>query len=873
MRLPAHRLTTLSLVMALCLALAGLAVPAIAATDPTSSGHLNLTGDAAAAFVLPRDVTAVSSWTDAAHGLKYTRYQQFARPFGVHVDGAQLTVVKRGGRQVLVIGSHHAGLRVIALPAIKAAAARMIAAAGVENLVTQRSELRFDPASGRLFHLVESGGPGVALFHQVDAQTGVVIDSWNAIEGVAGDGTGVKGDTKHLAAGPMPGFGSLTSGSPGNYKMQSQDGRFETYTANGGTSVGLLVADTDNDWSSASQRAAVDAQYYAALTAAFYESRFDFDLFSVLCNDPVFADGIRSVVHYDPRPNDGKGYANAFWHPFEHFMVYGDGNSQYAAMSGAQDVVTHELTHAVTQCRGDLTYQDEPGALNEAFSDIMAASAEWDFEEGPPASAHCWLAPGQGECADWLLGEDTISDPAGTPFRDFADPQSFQQPSHYADRIYIGQSYDDGGVHFNSGIANHAFYLLVNGGRNARCSGPTDPQADCDVVVPGIGLEAAEQIFFSGFGMLESNASFCDAREKTLAAATAPLYDGPVTDLAAVDLAWAAVGRDGTDCPPLPSDFSISIASPALVAAPGDSVELAVNLTWGTESGPIDFQVEHAGPVSSATFAPPQSVNTDNNTQLSIDVEANAADGVYPVLIKATGASDTHYASAALVIDSAAPEVDVARARFVTGSTPTVGVNGTVKLNILWSATDDGSGVATARLDHSPNGSAWSPIFGPGVPTGNTDYTTTAGAHHFRLIGTDALGNSATSAPPLATTLFALHENSGAITYTKVWTQSGISNTWGGTRFVKKSGASAKLVFNGTDVIWVAQKGPKRGNAYVYIDGVRSSVSLFASSLQERRIVFAASNLTPGVHTIRIVCRGTNNRPRIDIDGLFYLNQ
>ncbi|MEP7159295.1 MAG: M4 family metallopeptidase [Chloroflexota bacterium] len=509
----AHRLTTSSLVLALSFALAGFVVPsAVAATDSAGSGRLHLTGDAAAAFVVPRDVTIASSWSDSTHDLVYTRYQQFARPFGVHVDGAQLTVVKRDGRQVLVIGSYYAALRVFALPSISALRASAIAAAGIDIAHDQRSELRFDPAAGRLFYRVESGAAGVALVHEVDATTGKVLDSWDALADAAYDGVGVKGDTKSLASGAIAGIGNLTSqpGGAGNpWKMISADGRIATYTANGGNNYinQPLVSDAnngnDNVWNATNQRAAVDAQYYAALTAAFYEDRLNFDVFAACGQaDGVFEQGLRSVVHYDPTPSNGVGYANAQWDPFAHYTIYGDGDSQTRAMSGAQDVVTHELTHAVTQCRAELDYFAQSGALNEAFSDIMAISAEWDLEE--PTNSNCRLALGQTECADWLLGEDAVIDPAMLAFRDFADPASQGQPSHFDDRLYPScnspSPYNDNcGVHYNSGIANHAFYLLVNGGRNARCSGPSDPQDDCDVVVPGIDLPHAEEIFFAGF--------------------------------------------------------------------------------------------------------------------------------------------------------------------------------------------------------------------------------------------------------------------------------------------------------------------------------------------------------------------------------------
>ena len=130
------------------------------------------------------------------------------------------------------------------------------------------------------------------------------------------------------------------------------------------------------------------------------------------------------------------------------------------------------------------------GALNEAFSDIMGTSAEYFYGTG-----------------NWSIGEDIdIYDADGDGIRSMSDPTIFGDPSHYADR-YTGTS-DNGGVHTNSGIANHWFYLLVVGGQNA------DPDRATGVNVFGIGLDAAESIAYKGFTGLTTDATFCAARRR-----------------------------------------------------------------------------------------------------------------------------------------------------------------------------------------------------------------------------------------------------------------------------------------------------------------------------------------------------------------------
>ena len=101
-------------------------------------------------------------------------------------------------------------------------------------------------------------------------------------------------------------------------------------------------------------------------------------------------------------------------------------------------------------------------------------------------------------------------------------------------RLYRGGE-DNGGVHHNSGVANQAFYLLVEGGVN-RTSG---------LRVQGLGAasrEKAEKIFYRGFtAYLTPSAAFTDARAATIQAAR-DLYGPSSVEAATVAAAWTAVG-------------------------------------------------------------------------------------------------------------------------------------------------------------------------------------------------------------------------------------------------------------------------------------------------------------------------------------------
>jgi thermolysin len=210
-------------------------------------------------------------------------------------------------------------------------------------------------------------------------------------------------------------------------------------------------------------------------------------------------------------------------------MVYGEGLPQklrdteghnWNFLAGGLDVVSHELTHGVTEFTSNLEYHDEPGALNEAFSDMMGTSVEFFFQEA-----------GQGSLkADYLLGEDVIT-PGG--LRSMQNPAAYGDPDHYSVRFTGPQ--DNGGVHINSSIPAHVYFLAIEGGRN-RVSG---------ITVTGVGganREQIEKVMYRAFAlMMPPRANFADARRITLQAAR-DLYGAGGAPERALTQAWDAVG-------------------------------------------------------------------------------------------------------------------------------------------------------------------------------------------------------------------------------------------------------------------------------------------------------------------------------------------
>jgi bacillolysin len=847
--------------------------PAASGPQSGTSGFRTLTGPAAANFRVPADVTLIRTWHDARHDLTYRRYQQFVQPFNALVDGAQLTVAERGGASVLVIGAHYPSaaatnrLLVTGKQAVdRVSVSRSLleeVPSSAKPLLVSTAQLRLDPVNSRLFQRVESGAPGVLVFHDIDAETGAVLDVWSGInEASPGMGTGAKGDRKSLK-GEDDALGTsddLTKLDGGAWKMQSVDGRILTYDAKKSWhQTGLLVITdkqkpawaNDNDWAAAYERAAVDAQFYARLTDSWYANPANvggFDFLGSCVDAPAGYGPIKILVHYDESPGDGVGYDNAFWDPTTRQFVFGDGDGfSTAPFAGGQDVVSHEMSHRVTQCRAPLRYQGQSGALNEAFSDMIAVTIEQEINEA--LSTNCRLETGQVGCSDWWVGEDSIlTSPFG--FRSLRDPDATGQPGHWDDHVCTSsQCFDNGGVHINSTIPTHAFYLMVNGGRNARCSGANDPTANCDVVVPAIPLADAAAIVFAAWGALTETATFCDAHDATVAQ-TAVLFPGSDLHRAAVELAWEAVGRGQADCHPSPAPLTVSPRY--LVIAPGHTGQMTASET---------------GLEATVTAPAVATVNPPTGSTIDIQVPADMADGIYPISV--SSASGTRHASAVLIVDGNAPQAEVTNVA-LPGS-GLISLTGIVPLNVTWTAHDAASGLASAQLEQSPDAApaSWTMVT---TGTGGTSSATVAeDTQWFRVSATDAAGNSGTSDESGAWGIGRFQE--GAAIYKGSWSALPSPQSWGSVRYSTDSGATARFTFTGTDVAWISTKAKKRGKAKVYIDNVlQTQVDLFSTTKLDRRIVFTATGLSNATHTLRIEVMGTANRPRIDIEGFVVLS-
>lgn len=173
----------------------------------------------------------------------------------------------------------------------------------------------------------------------------------------------------------------------------------------------------------------------------------------------------------------------------------------------SDDVTAHEWGHAYTQYTNNLIYQWQSGALNESLSDIWGETVDLINERDDIAfpvtlrsdgscSIHGAGLPSTDDSARWLMGEDTSG--FGGAIRDMWDPTCYGDPGKVSDAEYFCSSADQGGVHSNSGVPNHAFALMVDGG---TYNGYSDT---------GLGLTKSAHIHWAAQNMLVASSNFAD---------------------------------------------------------------------------------------------------------------------------------------------------------------------------------------------------------------------------------------------------------------------------------------------------------------------------------------------------------------------------
>lgn len=280
------------------------------------------------------------------------------------------------------------------------------------------------------------------------------------------------------------------------------------------------ITSTTNSWTNKKD---VSAHYNAGMAYDYYYSHHG--------RNAIDDKGGNIVSIVNVPDDDGQPLDNAYWNGY--YMFYGNGNVSFKPLAGGLDVGGHELTHGVVENTANLIYEGEAGAINESMADIFGVMIENE---------------------DWLIGEDVVVQqqfPSGA-LRSMSDPHNGgtslgdrgYQPANVSEQ-YTGTQ-DNGGVHINSGICNHAFYLFAQ----------------------AIGKDDAADVYYKALkDYLTKSSQFIDLRLAVIKAAT-DIYGAGSEEVTQAGTAFDAVGI---------TDGQGTNNNPDLPENPGDEYLLVYN--------------------------------------------------------------------------------------------------------------------------------------------------------------------------------------------------------------------------------------------------------------------------------------------------------
>lgn len=254
------------------------------------------------------------------------------------------------------------------------------------------------------------------------------------------------------------------------------------------------VTSTTNAWANASS---VSAHFNAGFAYEYYNDNH--------ARNAIDGNGGTIISIINTPDENGGALDNAFWNGKA--MFYGNGKIGFKPLAGSLDVAGHEMTHGVVENTANLEYQGESGAINESMADIFGSMMD----------------PG-----DWQIGEDVVKTavfPSGA-LRSLSDPHNGGtslndngfQPKHMNEKF--NGTDDNGGVHINSGIPNHAFFKYAE----------------------AITREKAADVFYKALtDYLTKSSQFIDLRLAVIQAAK-DLFGNASNEATQAGLAFDAVG-------------------------------------------------------------------------------------------------------------------------------------------------------------------------------------------------------------------------------------------------------------------------------------------------------------------------------------------
>lgn len=400
-----------------------------------------------------------------------------------------------------------------------------------------------------------------------------------------------------------------------------------TYNLKKGTTLKTTdFTDADNNWTAAEfnnaafDNAALDAHWGVSSTYDYFKNTFNRNSYN------NSGGALKSYVHYS------SAYENAYWSGTE--MVYGDGASTFAPLTSL-DVTAHELGHGICEYSANLVYSRESGALNEGLSDIWGSVVENAF------------APTK---QNFLIGED-ITKTAPGYLRSMSNPKSglSAQPDTYLGTNWKAatssctptNNNDQCGVHYNSGVLNHFFYILTQGKTGTNDKGNS-------YSVTGIGFDKSAKIIYRmETSYLSSTSTYASVLTYAIQSAK-DLYGADSPEAIATQNALYAVGLGTAYSGGGTSTDTIAPSAPTNLTASG-TTSVATNLSWSASTdnvGVTGYDVYSGATLLGNTAATSASITgltastTYNFTVKAKDAAGNAS-AASNVLSVTTGSGTT----------------------------------------------------------------------------------------------------------------------------------------------------------------------------------------------------------------------------------------
>jgi len=333
----------------------------------------------------------------------------------------------------------------------------------------------------------------------IDAHTGNVIAAITNLEGVTIEGSGSGIYHENITF-------NVDSIAPDHYVLRDLT-RGEGIYAYDISKDYAEITDEDNLWQYEfdGEKGALDGYYAAIKYYDFLQDNFG--------RNSIDGNGHPLTLNLNRNL-----YVNAFWNGSE--ATFGNGDCNRYRPLTTFEIVSHEFTHGLTDYTSDLVYAYESGALNESMSDIFGKGLEYFYDN---------------DNFNWYIGQALGRTGAQQPFRSMVDPTERFDPKYYKGQHWVTGDFDNGGVHSNSGVLNHWFYLIVEGGSGTNEAGQS-------YNVNGIGMEDGMQLaYHMQANYLTELSGYFEARQYAEASAI-DLYGANSQQLAAVQAAWDAVG-------------------------------------------------------------------------------------------------------------------------------------------------------------------------------------------------------------------------------------------------------------------------------------------------------------------------------------------